>query len=117
MADALKFMTDFEVVDASLLLDDALEQLAQSRDAPLVIAKLEDRAINGLRGRDVEGCIEGRVGDNDVEIGVQNQNGFASGLDERVGIGARFFDDALERIEVLEAAGGGAHADYGEDFV
>jgi hypothetical protein len=110
-------MSDFEVIDASLLLDDALEQLAESRDVPLVVAKLEDRAIHGLRGCDVEGGIKRRVGDYDVEIGVQNQNGFAGGFDEGVGIGAGLFEDALERVDVLEAASGSALADDGKDFI
>src|ERR1700730_2130574 len=34
LAEALKFMAHFEVIDARFLLDDAVEQLAQSRDVP-----------------------------------------------------------------------------------
>ncbi len=105
-ADLFKFMAHFEIIDARFVLDDAFQQVAKRRNIPLAVTKLENRAINGLRGRDVKGAVECGVGQYDMEIGVQNQDGFAGSLDESVGIRTCFLDEALERVDVQESDDG-----------
>src|SRR6201984_3790532 len=102
-ADALKIVADFKIVDANFVAEDAIQELAEPGNIPLPITEIQDATTYGLRRQDLEGFVKGRIGYDDIQIGVQNQNGFAGGFDQRIGVGAGIFDDPLEGVDILKS--------------
>lgn len=84
----LKLVANFKIVHVSILSCDIFEQGAKNRDVPLPIAEIENVPINGFLRADLKGTVECGVGDHDAEIGIKDQNGVPSGLDDSVRIGA-----------------------------
>src|SRR5712672_4306190 len=86
-AEVLKIVGHLEIIHAGSLLDNFLEQGAERGNVPLAVTKLENCAIDGIFAGHVKRIVENGVGDEHAEIGVQDQDGFASGVDEGVGVG------------------------------
>ena len=84
-ADVRKDVLDLVGLDGGLPRQDLLEQQAQRRNVPLAVAEIVEAAADGSVGRCREHRIEGAVGGNHRQIGVEHQQPVANGLDDILG--------------------------------
>src|SRR5437867_4709438 len=98
-------MRNLVVVEETVSGQDVFQQLAQSGDLPLAVAQIEKQAAFGFGGRNLESLIVPLVGVLDAQVGVEDQQRVAHGLDDVgrvIARGGHGLLSALERVDVYE---------------
>ncbi|MDZ3835857.1 MAG: hypothetical protein U0S49_00590 [Rhodospirillales bacterium] len=84
-ADLLEPVLDDEAVEAVVVREHGLQELAQPGDVPLAVAEFVDEAPPGVVGVHGELRIEGLVGGIHPQVPAENQQGVARGVEDLLG--------------------------------
>ena len=90
MADLRKIVLDDVILEAAVVRQNLLEELAQRRDVPLAVAKLVDRASDRLGRRYLEGAVERAALSYHAEPVIEHDQGLAHGIDDGLGEASEF---------------------------
>src|SRR5271155_1607825 len=89
---------DFAILDDSLVVPEAVEEVAQSSDIEAALIDRVKLSAHCLLGLDRKGAVEGAARGDDVELLVEHDERLANGVDDAVGIGPRRLDCAFGRF-------------------
>ena len=84
-ADALEDVVHLEVAERILLGEDFFKERPESGDVPLPVAQLIDEPAFGLLGGDAEGLVEGAARGVHPEVGIEDEERLADGIDDALG--------------------------------